>query len=382
MKIKSLLQPLDKVSQATEEEHLGKILNLVESSHEPVFIFDKNGKFLGLCSPTLALFDRRMPPTTKASSIKVFPPYVYETTKLGEAVNHMLSTRFYTLPVFDQHKKVVAIIKASKIFRKISKSPKLLKSVAKKIKVKQPVILEHNKKVKDAYDLLRLKKISRLLIVDKDSKLIGVVTRNDLKNAFINPTSRQRFSKSSGDSGMAMFDDEEEKRNDLPILNFVRNGVVKTDEKTSNTDLIKKLVSSKKNSIIVVDENDHPRGIVSNRDILLAISNIDDEIGIPIIMDKPKEISGFLVDEIENKIIEMGQKLNRIRPLQRFEVRFKEIKNGIGKPTIFDTTLTGKFYGGEKLVAKTEHHEILIGVREALDRMYKLVRRAKDKRVN
>ena len=41
MKIKSLIEPLKKVSQATEEEHLGTILDLVESSHEPVFIFDK-----------------------------------------------------------------------------------------------------------------------------------------------------------------------------------------------------------------------------------------------------------------------------------------------------------------------------------------------------
>ena len=99
-------------------------------------------------------------------------------------------------------------------------------------------------------------------------------------------------------------------------------------------------------------------------------------------MDKPKDTSGFLIDQIENKIIEMGQKLNKIRPLQRFEVKFKEIKNGIGKPNLYDTTIAGKFYSGEKLVAQTESHEILIGVREALDRIYKMVRRAKDKRVN
>lgn len=382
MKIKSLIEPLKKVSQATEEEHLGTILDLVESSHEPVFIFDRQGKFLGLCSPTLALFQRRMPYATKASSVKVFPPYIYQDTKLSEVVNDMLSTRFYALPVFDKNKNIVGILRASKIFTKVSQNSNLLKSIAKKLKVKEPVIIEHNKKVKDAHELLKKKKVSRLLVVDKDNKLLGVVTRNDLKKAFTTPSPRQRFSKSSGDSGISMFDEEEAKRNDLPLLNFVRNGVVKTDSKTAPAEIIKMLVKSGKNSIIIVDDDNHPQGLISNRDLLLAISNTDDEVDIPIIMDKPKDTSGFLIDQIENKIIEMGQKLNKIRPLQRFEVKFKEIKNGIGKPNIYDITIAGKFYSGEKLIAKTESHEILIGVREALDKMYKMVRRAKDKKVN
>ncbi len=376
IKIKSVLEPLSKVAQSTDDEHMGTILNLVESSHEPVFIFDKSNKFLGLISATSALYKRNIPYNAKVGSMVVNPPHLTLSSSVFDVVGQMLSTRFYTLPIFDNNKKPIGAVKARTIFKRLIRSPKLLKNIGSKLKVKRPEIIENNIKVKDAFELLKHKKVSRLMVVDKQGKLIAVVTRNDLKNAFINPTPRQRFSKSSGDTGQGMFDNEEVKRNDMPILNFIRNNVAKIDVNTLPVQIIKKFIESKRNSVILVDRDNHPMGLISNRDLLLAISNLDSEDNIPIIFEKPKGISGFIVDEIENKLFEMGRKINRILPLQRFQVSFKEGKNGIGKPNLIETTLSAKFYSGEDFVTNTKNRNVLIGIRENIDKIYNMVRKA------
>lgn len=376
IKIKSVLEPLSKVAQSTDDEHMGTILNLVESSHEPVFVFDKSNKFLGLVSATSALYKRNIPYNAKVGSMVINPPYLTLSSSIFEVVEQMLSTRFYTLPIFDDNKNPVGAIKSGTILKKLTKYPKLLKRIGSKLRINIPVILESNKKVKDAFELLKLKKVSRLMVVDKQGKLMAVVTRNDLKNAFINPTPRQRFSKSSGDTGQGMFDNEEVKRNDVPILNFARNNVAKIDINTQPIQIIKKFIESKRNSIILVDKDNHPMGFVSNRDLLLAVSNLDKGDDIPIIFEKPKGISGFIIDEIENKLFEMGRKINRILPLQRFQISFKEGKNGIGKPNLIETTLRAKFYSGEDFVTNSKNREVLIGIRENVDKIYNMVRKA------
>ena len=71
----------------------------------------------------------------------------------------------------------------------------------------------------------------------------------------------------------------------------------------------------------------------------------------------------------------MSDKFSKRLPLHRIEINFKEGKVGIGRPTLIETTLKAIFFSGENLIAQTKDWNILIGVREALDRIYKKVRR-------
>jgi CBS domain-containing protein len=381
LKIKSLIEPVSRVSQSTDDERLNTVLSLTESSHEPVLVFDKNERLLGLISPTQALFKRQLPPTTKVASVVVPPPHLTLNNSLTDIVNQMLSTRFYILPIFEDKHEIAGVIRAQTIFKKILRLPNRLKEVSKKLKTKTPVTVTIHHTVKDAHEFLKTKKISRLVVVDHEKKVIGVVTRNDLKNAFIKPTPRQRFSKSSGEIGQAMYDEEKINRNDMPLGNFLRNDVAKIHLNALPSEIIKRLIKSKRNSLILVDKYDHPKAIISNRDILLAISNVDDEVDVPIIINKPKRASGFTIDEVENRIIEMGKKINRILPLKRFEVSFKENKNAAGKANQIETTLSAKFYSGDDFVVKYANHRILVSVAEVLNRIYKMVRRGKDKKI-
>jgi len=370
LKIQSFIESLGTIKRTTPDEPLGSILGLSSSSHDPIFIFDTNNKFLGLVSPYLALYQRRVPYTTNASTVHMVPPHIDVNTDILVVVNHMLSTRLYTLPVFDTSKKIVGVVRAERIFNHIIASKELLETVAQQLVMKRPYLIRDDVLVKDAYQKLRQENTSRLIVVDADKKLTGILTRNDLKQVFISPSPRQRFSKTFG---------EDKQRNDLSIKKFIRFNVLKINDTTSVANIIKKLVKSKRNSIVLINRSLRPVGLVSYRDILLAISKLGNEKEIPIVMEKPHLVGESIIPQINRMLEEMAAKINIIFPVKRIEISFKEGRNEVGKPTLTQSTLKALFYTRDTFVATVSNRNILISVKEALHKIHNMVRRSSDK---
>ncbi len=379
LKIQSFVESLDTIKRTTPDEALGSILGMSSSSHDPIFIFDKHNTFLGLVSPYLALYQRRLPYTAKAATVRVMPPVITVDTDLLTVVGHMLSTRLYTLPVFDTHKQMIGMVRAVRIFQYIIASKELLDEVSQQLVVKRPHLIRNDVLVKDAYQQLRQENTSRLLVVDADKKLIGILTRNDLKRVFIAPSPRQRFSKSSGNVGQGMFDEEELKRSDLSIKKFIKTNVFTGSETTPIAEAIKKLARSKRNSIVLINTFLRPAGLISYRDILLAISKLGNVQEIPIVMEKPQYVNQSIVSQISHMLTDMAAKINMIMPVKRIEISFKEGRNEVGKPTLTQSTLKALFYTRDSFVATVSNRNILISVHEALHKITNMVRRASDK---
>ena len=379
-KISSLVESAKGVNESVNGKNLGTVLGATNSSFEPIFMYDNKGNFKGLVSIYETLYKIHFPPTSKASNSLVNPPYLTKESKIIDVVNNMLSLKLHTLPVFDKNKTVFGVIKAKKILKKLIKSQKRLNEIAEKLEYQKEEIIDINAKVSVAYKKLRPNGSFQLIVTDKDGKLEGTLTRDKLKTAFISPSPRQRFSKRYGDHGQLMFDEEEIKRSDLPIRKFINIDVDKINFKKDKTTVIRKVINSTKNSVIIIDSDYKPLGYVSIRDILLALWKTSIKEEIPVIMEKPKYVSAFIIEDIYIDIIKMSEKLNKISPIQRVEVSFKEGKVGIGRPTLVETTFTAKFYSGEDFVATTKDWNILKGVNEALNRMFKKVRRSADKR--
>lgn len=273
--INSLIEPLENIIWSTGDETLGSILGLASSGHEPIWILEEpeNTKsFQGLVSPYSTFYKVRRPYSTKASSIMKFPPHIYRDSDLSLVVSSMLSTRFYTLPIFDQKNEVIGMIKAKGIFKYLLKSKDLFNLVADHLIIKKPITINNNSSANEAYQRLRHKGISRLIVTDEKGKLIAILSRNDLKEAFISPPNRQRFSKSFGEVGQAMFDREPVKWADLPIKKYYKTDVLKINIGSSRALILEKLIKSNCNSIVMVGTIAQPMGFVSNRDLLQAIS--------------------------------------------------------------------------------------------------------------
>lgn len=93
--IKKYVSSLKTVVRSKGEDTLGSVLSRVNSSHEAVFIFDKQDEFLGLISPYKTLYSSNLPYTTKVSSIVFQPPLITEDMPIYTVAKHMLATKIY-----------------------------------------------------------------------------------------------------------------------------------------------------------------------------------------------------------------------------------------------------------------------------------------------
>lgn len=368
------------VARCNPEASLGSVLERTASSHDPIFIFKKDGTFLGLVSPLQSLYMHHLPLTTIVRSCAFHPPYLHGGDGLTVAAAHMSSTRLYTLPVFDD-RAIVGVVRANDIFHCILHQTALLSRVVERLCIHAPITIKHTATVGDVYTLMRRKGVSRMVVVNDSGTLVGIVCRSDLKPVLIRPSPRQRFSKSSGDTGESAFDAEEIKRNDNPIETVYQKQIVSAPVTWSMTDIITHLIRSGKSSIILTDARYHPVGFISTRDLLLAIAALPTTREIPISIEKPDGVHALTVVTIYELLREFGDKLQQRVPVKRISVSFKEAKSTQGFPVEFETTLITALSYEDQLVSQAKARNLTASLSEAIKRISKQQRRTHRKTV-
>lgn len=375
LKIRDLISAFKDIPKAKPQDNLGSALDSTESSHEPVFVFN-NSKFLGLVSVHRSLFHNKYPYTTELQHVLIVPPHIFPETSVFDAVEHMLSTRFYTLPVFNKSSKIVGLVRAEDILKEIAKDEKLLDEIAGKVNLGKPEIFNINAPVRKIYHFLKDKNFARIVLTDDNGKLVGIVARRDVKHAFIRPTQRIRFSKKEGRINSYSFDEEELRREDRSIRSYYQKDVFTIEEKSGKKEIIKKLLGSDKNSIVVVNRDFKPVGIVSVRDVLKGIISLRPEREIQLIIRSPSSNVGEKETAKAYELIkELGKKINKREAVQKIEISFEEPKSSAHTTVVFNTLLIFDFYNGERLVAKSQQHEFMDSIRGAINEIEKQLRR-------
>lgn len=380
--VTNYLSPLESIVRSDGEETLGTVLSLVNTSHKPVFIFDSDNTFLGLISPDYALYKHHYPYTTKVKSIVFMPPHITEKTPLYDVVDHMLSLRIITLPVFDEKKNPVGVIRAKPILKGLSEDKDLMTYMSRTLQPRSPITAPIDSTVEDIYQIMRQKRKSRIILVNEEGALSGIIAKSDLMNAFLHPTPKQRFSKKIGDKGFSVtFDEEKEYRREDPARKFSVEMVNTASADTPMNEVIVRLIDSERNSIVLTDRDNRPRGFLSIRDLLETVATLRPEEELQVSFNRPsKDVSEEELEEAVEHLHHFAKKLNKRIPLKRVEVNFEEPKYANGQTAMFNTSVVVTPVEGEKLIAKTQRRIFLDGVRSATDQIEKQERRDSDER--
>jgi len=365
------------IAKCSPETNLGSALSMLKSSHEPVFVFAQNNKFLGLVSPYFTLFKKRYPYTTKVKSLIITPPYIKSSTPFYEIADFMLSTRIYILPLFNEKEEIKGKITARNIIKAAINQQELIKEIAESIKIENAITAKTNAKAKDIYSLLRQKGTSRILLVNNKGRLAGIITRRDIEEAFTKPTTKQRFSTRKGKPINYSFDKEITTRFDIPISKFYIRNVLTAKKELGIEKSLQSMLKAEKNSIVIVDKNHYPYGIISIRTILKALAKLKPKREIPIIFRKPtKESTDYEIEKIYNLLKKFSQKMDKISPVRQIKINFKKSKRPAGGIILFDITLQIEFFSGKNFIAKVKERKVEMGVREAIKRIEKQERRS------
>jgi predicted transcriptional regulator len=360
------LSSLDTIIKGDEEETLGSALSLVGSSHSPVFIFNNESKFLGLVSPYLAIYSKSYPYTTKATTTMFNPPIIIKETPLYRVAEHMISTKVYTLPVFDDHEELLGVIRVRDILQSLVSNHDLISSISKLIKPHAPITSSVDSTVGDIYQKFKKENISRVILVDDEKKLVGIVSRGDLLKAFIKPTSKQRFSGGGTARGFYSAEGEKKSREEKPVSKYYVALVNHCPEDSPRDKIISALIKSKYNSVVLVDKYNKPSGFLSTRDLLDAIAKLKPLKDVPLMMQNPSDAVGDKELEDAKKYLNLfGKKLGKSMKIDKIEVTTQESKNTHGQTIEFDTTLIVTPIAGKPLIAAAKQRVFLDSIQNA-----------------
>lgn len=374
--ISELVSSLDTVPKDSQNSTLGSVLSKVSSSHSAVYIYDDNDEFMGLVSPYKTLYSGNYPYSTSVETILFRPPEITRQTSAYDAARHMLATKLYSLPVFEDGKPI-GVIHSDSILRYVADTPELLGAVSEDVTPRNPVIASINSSVGEVYSLLRDQDVSRIILVNDTGVLAGIVTRSDLLQALIRPAVRRRFAPEGSDFGFYSRAGEKKFRTDASVREHAVTMADTLPADTKKSKLVTHLINSPHRSVVLVDSKRRPSGFLSIRDLLQALSPaVAGEAALLKVSISEVDIQASDLAEAEEYLQQFSSKLAQRMAAETIAVSVDGRKNTKGQTKAFDITLKAIPVAGEPIIASVEAWKLLDGVQSAAALIEKQRRRS------
>ncbi len=340
---------------------LSQALAKLNSSHDAVFVAE-GSKLLGLITPYYVMFRANFPPTTKLEHCLFSPPKLRLSTPIWEIAKQMVLAKVYFLPVLSETDEWLGIVTVNTLLRTLSSEKNELNRLPLQNKTKQLTTIEETARLSQARELLRKKGIARLPVVDRMGKLVGILTRYDLRLALSMPKTSISLSSRVG---------QKRKFLDQPIRAFYKTSVVTVNPKTPLSQMVNLMLEHEVGSVVIVNSKWQPIDILTYKDVLEAIARIG-ERGLT---EQEERIKTLLPEDFEDKtgfeimVEKHFQRLKKKTKLAGIEVHVASLKNPAEKVKLYQITIIAHHPQTNVYVAKTSHHDWRMALSEAIDKI-------------
>lgn len=374
-RIKLKPQPIPARLVCSANNNLLSIINRFPHTHAPLLVYGDNKEFMGLLTTHNIFRNRRYNPLTLIRSCLITPPKLSIDTSVDEILRLMSSLKLYTLPVFDDKGNVAGIIKVKTILKDLFKREIFIETMIDNVPRRTVITISENSSIGDAFQRFSKHTISRLVVVDKNNKIKGVVTKRDILSLYLSQTKRQRFSTRSHPKNYS-FDTEQIKRDHQPLMKYVSPILDVFDETTDTYLAIQKLLESIYNSVILVDKEQVPRFIITTKDVLKTAVKITTKVPflLTIVSNLPNDLSQTEKNKVNQDLRKISLRINKQQNLQLMRFSSKVIYSPERKPVLFIVKLkiitdSGSYF------AQNKDRDFLQATKETIKQVEKQVRR-------
>ncbi|EKE13916.1 MAG: hypothetical protein ACD_12C00755G0001 [uncultured bacterium] len=261
MRLLNILKEND-IIKVSSEDHLSKVLSKLSTSHDAAFVFNEEDKYIGIVSPYFTMIKSSMPANTKVQHCLTHTAKVYLNYPLSKVCELFIQSKIHYLPVFDpQDNKFLGIISARRILTYFKDQP-IFKVTVEKIIHKRwqgLITIFEDDTITQAIHLFKTKRISKLIVLNHERKLKGVLSYYDLIKLMISP----KYSSHHGERG-----NEKISLYNYRVKNFAKSYVLTLSKERHLIEVINLIVNKKIGSVIIIDKDRRPLGIITTRDIL------------------------------------------------------------------------------------------------------------------
>lgn len=321
-----------------------------------------DGDFVGVVTRKQLIASRHSP-DEKARSVMGNPPRVSRTEDVRETARLFVESGLNLLPVFEGE-EFYGVVTAQGLLEHVQ--PYLDALSVEDVATRELITVDPDTTLGEVINFIREFGISRLPVVDEDDDPVGVVSVYDLVSFTVREMEREQggslpgFDAHGGEGSRADYNATggrgeragfEARMLDLPVSNLMSTPARTIEPDVLLDDAVERMRSDNISSLVVVDGDGSPAGIVTTTDILRSLTWTDEPtmpvrvFGVDLLELLTREEIADRIEEIAHKYEDMSlieahvafqkhQERNRGVPLIRATVRLftdRGIHSGTGE---------------------------------------------------
>lgn len=296
---------------------LSSALMKLRRNHDALFVFDDNDKYIGVINPYYTEFKSKFPSETKLIHCAFKPPELSPTTCIWDIAKLMAESKIYYLPVID-HNLFIGIVTINRVLNAIMSLPEA-KNISLPLK-KEIITISEDVTLEETFSLMKDQHVARLPVIDIHDHLVGIITRFDLRSIISQPNEKPR---------VGSYIDEKVSNLKRPLKGNYKKIVVTATPETRGREILNLLVTNNVGSVVIIDKNRKPVGIVSNYDVLRAVDLLRPKLSLPINLS----LSPNFTDNIQlaEQVDRFLSKINKTESIHQSTLSLKTHNNPAGK---------------------------------------------------
>ncbi len=259
MKLYNILQT-DDIIKVDQQDTLSAALSKLSSSHDAAFVFSKENKYMGVINPYYCVIKTSSPSNAKVEHSLFHAPHIQLKFPVSKIAQLMIESKIHYLPVFDDKEQFLGIVTARGLLRALENLDIFTAKISDLIARKRLSLLTifEDDSLATAMQKLKTYKVSKLVVINKEMKLRGILSYYDLIAYLVSPKKREKQDKSGDKIGL------QSRR----VRHFQKTYVLTLNKDDYLRDALHLILEKKIGSVVIIDDQNRPINIITTKDLL------------------------------------------------------------------------------------------------------------------
>ncbi|MEM0151358.1 MAG: CBS domain-containing protein, partial [Thermoplasmata archaeon] len=240
------------------DDVLSKVLSVLKENgvHE-VPVVDEKMRVRGYFDYENLMRKRNVPLTAKISTLMIYPPKVEENFTVLEAIKIMVDNGLRSLPVTKVNDILAGLVSRTDFTKALLNFPDYVNIKISQIMVKDPITVREDDNIYVAIEKMRNLNEMTLPVVDSHEHLKGMIQIDDISTAMWRLKKRLKMGEYKG----------QKEKKEFKVGDFISPPVsVEMNKKLK--DVIETMLKMKSYIVVIVNDENKPVGIVTQKDII------------------------------------------------------------------------------------------------------------------
>ena len=293
------------VTAITPDTSIAKAIGIMEKNNFHNLVVLDSGKIYLVNKQDLLVASN---PESNVDGVMFRPHCVHKDTPTINAICELIDSGQRAAPVVDDDDKLVGIVTDYDVMRKGAESLILKNADVTEVMTRNPVCVKETDSIGKARSIMRKNSIGRVLVVDANDKLKGIVTRGDILKKIYKPKRKMTVGEVKGEN--------------IPRMGQPVSLIASSPVRTANVDAslakVANLMQKYDIRSVPILREGVPRGIVTIQDMMRYLRGLKEEVKVEVEMqgtpdEKYKELAERVIETEVRKIVKIAKRVHWIK---------------------------------------------------------------------